>query len=75
MKSALCIVSFVLQIAIAFGHGEDTASDVVHVPDGYELRWEDSFDGPNISTSNWVIASLRDPLTGITYQMQLWYWA
>ena len=54
----LITISFVLQLAIALGHA------VSFVPDGYVLRWEDSFDGPNINTSNWVIASLRDPLTG-----------
>jgi beta-glucanase (GH16 family) len=34
------------------------------VPEGYSLSWEDSFDGPEIDTTNWVVASLRDPISG-----------
>ncbi len=34
------------------------------VPNGYILTWEDNFDGPTIDTNNWVVASLRDPVSG-----------
>ena len=28
------------------------------------LRWEDDFEGAEINTTNWVVASLRDPVSG-----------
>ena len=63
-------ISFIL--TLARGHvnpcinqPEEPAS---FVPEGYVLRWEDSFDGPNINTSNWIIGSLRDPITGMNDQ-------
>ena len=34
------------------------------VPNGYVLEWEDTFDSLEINTDNWVVASLRDPITG-----------
>ena len=34
------------------------------VPEGYVLVWEDDFEGPEIDSENWVVASLRDPLSG-----------
>ena len=54
-------VFFTLQAALALANDDPGLS---YVPEGYELRWEDSFDGPAINTSNWIIASLRDPVTG-----------
>ena len=32
------------------------ASALSFVPEGYVLRWEDDFDGPQINTTNWVVA-------------------
>ena len=28
------------------------------------LRWQDDFEGAEINTTNWVVASLRDPVSG-----------
>ena len=28
------------------------------------LRWQDDFEGTEINTTNWVVASLRDPVSG-----------
>jgi beta-glucanase (GH16 family) len=33
-------------------------------PSGYSLVWEDKFDGTKLNTDNWVIGTLRDPLSG-----------
>ncbi len=35
-----------------------------YIPEGYTKIWEDNFYGSSIDTSNWVVASLRDPETG-----------
>jgi beta-glucanase (GH16 family) len=32
-------------------------------PAGYSLIWEDRFDGPTINTNNWIVGTLRDPLS------------
>ena len=64
MSVVKSIVGVSLIFTLARGHINKPAEPASFVPDGYMLRWEDSFDGPNINTSNWVIASLRDPLTG-----------
>src|SRR5690625_2543428 len=34
------------------------------VPEGYVKVWEDDFDGSKIDTGKWVVASLKDPVTG-----------
>ena len=59
-------ISFIL--TLARGHVNQPEEPASFVPEGYVLRWEDSFDGPNINTSNWIIGSLRDPLTGMNDQ-------
>lgn len=33
-------------------------------PAGYQLIWEDQFDGTAINTNNWTVGSLRDQATG-----------
>ena len=35
-----------------------------YTPAGYSLIWEDNFDGSTINTNNWVVASLKDPVSG-----------
>lgn len=35
-----------------------------YTPGGYIKVWEDQFDGASIDTNNWVVASLRDPVSG-----------
>ena len=55
--------SILFTFQAALGLANDDAG-LSYVPDGYVLSWEDSFDGPAINTSNWIIGSLRDPVTG-----------
>ena len=55
------LILFTFQAALGLANGNPGLS---YVPDGYVLRWEDSFDGPAINTSNWIVASLTDPVTG-----------
>ncbi len=35
-----------------------------YAPTGYSLIWEDGFDGTTINTNNWVVGTLRDPVSG-----------
>ena len=65
MKSIIGI-SFIL--TLARGHVNQPEEPASFVPEGYVLHWEDSFDGPNINTSNWIVGSLRDPITGMNDQ-------
>ncbi|MBR58020.1 MAG: hypothetical protein CMH54_08350 [Myxococcales bacterium] len=43
---------------------ETSVEEPPPIPEGYTLIWEDNFDGPEINTDHWVVASLRDPVTG-----------
>ena len=38
--------------------------DTSYVPEGYRKVWEDNFDSIAINTDNWVVASLKDPVSG-----------
>lgn len=51
-----------LHNAVANALNNDTAFS--NPPSGYVKVWEDQFDGPDIDPNKWVIASLRDPVTG-----------
>ena len=46
------IVSLIPQVT----RGRDSDDSVSFAPEGYELMWEDNFDGAEINTNNWVIA-------------------
>ena len=35
-----------------------------YTPAGYSFIWEDNFDGTTINTNNWVVASLKDTVSG-----------
>jgi len=36
----------------------------IYVPEGYSFVWGDHFSATTIDTSKWVVASLRDPVSG-----------
>jgi hypothetical protein len=40
------------------------SGSALYVPEGYALAWGDQFSGSVIDTGKWVVASLRDPVTG-----------
>lgn len=48
----LAVISLIPQVTRA-GHKDD---DVSFAPEGYVLKWEDTFDGAEINRTNWVIA-------------------
>jgi beta-glucanase (GH16 family) len=41
-----------------------TLKSAAFAPSGYSLIWEDGFDGTTINTNNWVVGTLRDPVSG-----------
>ena len=60
IRFKVATIGIVLTVEGVKGDGDGSS----FVPEGYVLRWEDDFEGTEINTTNWVVASLRDPVSG-----------
>lgn len=64
-KNMLRIVSVLGFIGLVLPAMSQPGTDFpTSVPPGYNLIWEDHFNGNAIDTANWIVGTLRDPKTG-----------